>query len=122
MFYGNIIWRNENSREFNVLQTHCWFDRKKYNYILCISFVLLWRVVNPFKFSLENFETKMAQAVKESNCFGKLLQFVKHIAIRVVAATCDGASANRVRLGIRQNQELNAYPDVICRTIIFMWI
>ena len=62
----------------------------------------------------------MAQAVKESNCFGKLLQFVKHIAIRVVAATCDGASANRVRLGIRQNQELNAYPDVICRTIIFM--
>ena len=62
----------------------------------------------------------MAQAVKESNCFGKLLQFVKHIAIRVVAATCDGASANRVRLGIRQNQELNAYPDVICRKIIFM--
>ena len=90
-----------------MLQTHCWFDRKKYNYILCISFVLLRRVVNPFKFSLENFETKMTQAVKESNCFGKLLQFVKHIAIRVVAATCDGAYANRVRFGIRQNQELN---------------
>ena len=62
----------------------------------------------------------MTQAVKESNCFGKLLQFVKHIAIRVVAATCDGAYANRVRFGIRQNQELNPYPDVIYRTIIFL--
>ena len=72
---------------------------------------ILRSVVNRFKFSLANFATKNATA-SETKC-----------AIKVVAATCDGASANRkffrMHFGLTHDDELSADTDVVYRTIIF---
>ena len=63
------------------------------------SYVLLFllrSVVNPFKFSLANFATKYATASQIFPLFWKAVGICEaQCAIKVVATTCDGASANR---------------------------
>ena len=57
---------------------------------------LLRSVVNPFKFNLANFATKNATASQIFPLFWKAVAICEtQCAIKVVAATCDGASANR---------------------------
>ena len=60
-----------------------------------VLFFLLRSEVNSFKFILAKISTKLAQPVKYSHLSGRLLQFLKH-NVQVVAATCDGASANNL--------------------------
>ena len=108
-FYGErfiFIWWNENSREFSVAQTHWWFDRfcwswwreplMKKNATVSLALAFLLRsVVNPFKFSLANFATENATASQIVPLFWKAVASCKtQYTIKVVATTCDGASAN----------------------------
>ena len=86
---------------------------------------LLRSVVNPFKFSLANFATKNATASQIFPLFWKAVAICEtQCAIKVVAATCDGASANRkffrMHFGPTQDDELNADTAVVHRTIIFL--
>ena len=85
---------------------------------------LLRSVVNPFKFSLANFATKNATASQIFPLFWKAVAICEtQCAIKVVAATCDGASANRkffrMHFGLTHDDELNANTDVVYRTINF---
>ena len=85
---------------------------------------LLRSVVNPFKFSLANFETKNATAFQIFTLFWKPVAICEtQCAIEVVAATCDGASANskffRMHFGLTHDDELNADTDIFYLTIIF---
>ena len=86
---------------------------------------LLRSVVNPFKFSLANFATKNATASQIFPLFWKAVAICEtQCAIKVVAATCDGASANRkffrMHFGLTHDDELNADTDVVYRTINFL--
>ena len=85
---------------------------------------LLRSVVNPFKFSLANFATKNATASQIFPLFWKAVAICEtQCAIKVVAAICDGASANRkffrMLLGLTHDDGLNADTDVVYRTISF---
>ena len=85
---------------------------------------LLRSVVNPFKFSLANFATRNATASQIFPLFWKAVAICEtQCAIKVVAATCDGASANRkffrMHFGLTHADELNADTDVVYRTINF---
>ena len=61
---------------------------------LALAF-LLQSVVNPFKFSLANFATENATASQIFPLFWKAVASCKtQYTIKVVATTCDGASAN----------------------------
>ena len=86
---------------------------------------LLRSVVNPFKFSLANFATKNATASQIFSLFWKTVAICEtQCAIKVVAATCDGASANRkffrMHFGLTHDDELDANTDVVYRTINFL--
>ena len=81
---------------------------------------LLRSVVNPFKFSL----AKNATASQLFPLFWKAVTICEtQCAIKVVAATCDGASVNRkffrMHFGLTHDDELNADTDVVYRTINF---
>ena len=85
---------------------------------------LLRSVFNPFKFSLENFAAKNATASQVFPLFWKAAGICDtRCAITVVAAPCDGASANRnffqMHFGLTHDDELNADTDVVYRTINF---
>ena len=85
---------------------------------------LLQSVVNPFKFSLANFATKNAIASQILPWLWKAVATCEtQCAIRVVATTCDRASANRkffpMHFGLIHDDELNADTDVVYRKIYF---
>ena len=52
-------------------------------------------IVNPFKFSLANFATKDIQASQVFPLLWKAVGICELISLKVIAVTCDGASANR---------------------------
>ena len=86
---------------------------------------LLRNVVTPFKFSLANLENKNATAIQIFTLFWKAVAVFKtRCAIKGIAATFDGASANhkffRVHFGITHDDELNGDTDVVFRTINFL--
>ena len=86
---------------------------------------LLRSAVNPFKFSLANFATKNATASQISPLFWKAVAICQaQCAIKVVAATCDGASADRkffrMHFGLTHDDDLIADTAVVYRTIIFL--
>ena len=86
---------------------------------------LLRSVVTPFKFSLANLENKNATASQIFPLFWKTIAIFKtQCAIKGIAATFDGASANhkffRVHFGITHDDELNGDTDVVYRTINFL--
>ena len=59
-------------------------------------------VVNPFKFSLANFATKSTTASQIFPLFWKAVAICEtQCAIKVVAATCDGASASKFFMNAR---------------------
>ena len=79
---------------------------------------LLGSVVDPFKFSLANFATKNATASQIFPLFWKAVTICEtQCAIKVVAATCNGASANRkffqMHFGLTHDDELNANTNVV---------
>ena len=85
---------------------------------------LFWSVVKPFKFCLANFVSKNATASQIFPLFWKGITICEtQCAIKVVAATCDGASANPkffwMQFWLKQDDELNADTDVVYRTINF---
>ena len=85
---------------------------------------LLWSVVNSFKFSLANFATKNATPSQIFPLLWKAVAICEtHCAIKAVAATCDGASANCkffcMHFGLTHDDELYADTKVVYRTIIF---
>ena len=85
---------------------------------------LLRSVVNPFKFSLANSATKNATASQIFSLLWKAVAICEtQCVIKVVAATYDGASANRkffrMHFGLTHDDELNADTDAVYRTIIF---
>ena len=85
---------------------------------------LLQNVVNPFKSILANFAAKNATASQIFPLFWKAVAICEtQCAIKVVAAICDGASANRkffrMLFGLTHDDGLNADTDVVYRTISF---
>ena len=93
------------------------------NAIACHVLVFLLRsAVNPSKFSLANFATKNATASQIFPLFWKAVDIGKRqCAIKVAAATCNGASANRkffrMHFGLTHDDELNADTGVVYRTM-----
>ena len=70
-------------------------------------------VVNPFKFSLANFATKRTTASQIFPLFWKAVAICEtQCAIKVVAATCDGASASKFFMNARWT---NTWWWVKCR-------
>ena len=73
---------------------------------------------------MANFATKNATASQIFPLIWKAVAICEtQCAIKVVAATCDGASANRkffrMHFGLTHDDELNADTDVVYRTINF---
>ena len=83
---------------------------------------LLRSVLNPFTFSLTNFATKYATASQIFPLFWEAIAICEtQCTIKVVAATCDGASVNRIffrmHFGLTHDDELNLDTDFVYRTI-----
>ena len=86
---------------------------------------LLRSAAKPFKFSLANFATKNATASQIFPLFWKAVAICEtQCAIKVFAATCDGASANhkffRMHFELTHDDELNADTDVVYSAINFL--
>ena len=80
---GNVNLNYTTPKETNAIASH-------------VLVFLLRNVVNPFKFSLANFETKNATASQVFPLFWKAVAICEtQCAIKVDAATFDGVSANR---------------------------
>ena len=80
---GNVNLNYATPKETNAIASH-------------VLVFLLRNVVNPFKFSLANFETKNATASQVFPLFWKAVAICEtQCAIKVDAATFDGVSANR---------------------------
>ena len=80
---GNVNLNYTTPNETNAIASH-------------VLVFLLRNVVNPFKFSLANFETKNATASQVFPLFWKAVAICEtQCAIKVDAATFDGVSANR---------------------------
>ena len=108
---GDVNLNYATLQETNVIASH-------------VLVFLLRSVVNPFKFSLANFATKNATASQIFPLFWKAVAIGEtQCANKVVAATCDGASANhkffRMHFGLTHDDELNVDTDVVYRRIIF---
>ena len=57
---------------------------------------LIRGIINPFKFSLANFATTNVTAVQLFSLFWKAVGILERTCfLRVIVATCDGASSNR---------------------------
>ena len=82
---------------------------------------LLRSVVNPFKFSLANFATTNVTSSQIFPLFWKAVAICEtQCDIKIVAATCDGAAANRkfftMHFSMTYDDELNTDTDVVYRT------
>ena len=90
---------------------------KKHSHILVF---LIRSVVNPFKFSLANFATTNIQSSQLFPLFWKAVAICEsQCTLKVVAATGDGASANRKFFKMHFTltpDELNADIDVVYKT------
>ena len=82
---------------------------------------LIRSIVNPFKFSLANFATKGATSYQMFPLFWKAVGICEmQCDLKVVAATCDGASPNRklFRMHADMTEEEDIQPvDVTYRTL-----
>ena len=85
----------------------------------------LQSVVSPFKFSLANFATENATSSQIFSLFEKAVATCEtQCVIKVIAATCDGASTANLKFfwmhfGLTHDDELNVDTGVAYRTIIF---
>ena len=109
--FGDVNLNYGTLQETNVIASHALVS-------------LLRSVDNSIKFSLENFATKNATANQIFPLLWKSVAICEtQCAIKVAAATWDGASANRkfswMHFGLTHDDELNADTDVIFRTINF---
>ena len=89
------------------------------NTIVTHALVFLFQsVVHPFKFGLANFATKNVTVSQLFPLFWKAVAIYEtQCAIKVVAATCDWASANHkfffMYFGLTPDDNLNADADVV---------
>ena len=76
---------------------------------------LVRSIVNPFKFSLANFVTKDIQAPQIFPLLWKAVGICELNSLKVIAVTCDGASANcklfKMHFHLTFDDEIN--PDVV---------
>ena len=78
---------------------------------------LIRGIVNPFKFPLANFATSSATSIQIFNLFWKAVGIVeKKGFLKVMAVTCDGASANRKFFQIHRYFQFNRNHEVIYKT------
>ena len=92
----------------------------KVNEIASHFLVFLVRsIANPFKFSLTNFATKDIQASQVFPLLWKAVGICELISLKVIAVTCDGASANRklskMHFHLRFDDAVNPNVDVTYR-------
>ena len=73
---------------------------------------LVCGIVNPFKFPLANFATTGATSIQIFPIFWKEVEILeKTCSIKVLAVTCDGASAYRKFFKIHRHFDCNKYFD-----------
>ena len=76
--------------------------------------------MNPCKFSLANFATKNIQVSQIFSLLWKAVGICEFNSLKVIAVTCDGASANRklFKVHFHLTFDDDIYPDVdiTCRT------
>ncbi|XP_065654860.1 uncharacterized protein LOC136081473 [Hydra vulgaris] len=82
---------------------------------------LVRSIFNPFKFSLANFATTGATACQIFPLLWKAIGICELNSLKVIAVTCDGASANRklfkMHFTMTRNDDMNPHVDVTYRTL-----
>ena len=81
---------------------------------------LVCSIVNPFKFSLANFATRDIQASQIFPLLWKAVEMCELNSLKMIAVTCDGASANRklskIHFHLTFDDDVNPDVDVTYRT------
>ena len=81
---------------------------------------LVRNIVNPFKFSLANFATKDIQASQIFQLLWTAVGICELNSLKVIAVTCDGASANRklfkMHFHLTFDDDINPDVDVTYHT------
>ena len=82
---------------------------------------LIRSIINPFKFSLANFATTGATACQMFPLLWKAIGICELNLLKVIAVTCDGASANhkllKLHFTMTHNDDMNPNVDVTYRTL-----
>ena len=77
---------------------------------------LIRSIVNPFKFSLNNFATDAISSSQMFPLLWKAISVCEKSSLIVIAVTCDGAFPNRKSCQLTQNDDMNPETDVTCYT------